>query len=320
MKKEIGGYLEFEKLIHNEYYKNLIGVNTSRNALLYIIKTKNIRKIYLPYYLCDSVSECLKKSNISYEFYCVDKSLEPIFDKKLENDEYIYIVNFFGIFLNNKIIEFKNRYKNIIVDNVHAFFQHPINNIDTIYSCRKFFGVPDGAYINCNSPKTLKLDIDKSGKRFSHLFGRLEYNAQSYYNDYIINDENFKNEELKYMSILTKNIMGAIDYDNVIKVRKSNYDILEKNLSNINELKFCKPIVPFCYPLYLKNGTIMRKKLIESKIFIPTLWPNVVNCGQAIEEDYSQNILPIPCDQRYDEKDMYTIIDKIMELINNEKS
>lgn len=38
----------------------------------------------------------------------------------------------------------------IILDNTQSFFQKPISGIDTIYSCRKYFGVPDGAYLSTN--------------------------------------------------------------------------------------------------------------------------------------------------------------------------
>ena len=41
---EIGGYFGLEELIHNEYYPNLVAVNTARNALLYLVKAKGIRE------------------------------------------------------------------------------------------------------------------------------------------------------------------------------------------------------------------------------------------------------------------------------------
>ena len=48
------GYLELDEFIDNEYYKDLIRLNTGRNAL-YIIKAKKIKKRYIPYYLCNSI-------------------------------------------------------------------------------------------------------------------------------------------------------------------------------------------------------------------------------------------------------------------------
>lgn len=321
--KEIGGYFEFEQLIDNEYYKNLLKLNTGRNALIYLMKAKEIKKIYIPYYLCESVYEILEKYNYEYEFYQITKNFLPDFNKKLLDNEYLYIVNHYGQLSNNVIIKLKEKYKNIILDNTHAFFQKPIENVDTIYNCRKWFGVPDGAYLatNFNLKEELKKDFSKD--RMKHLFGRYEENASSYYNYFKENDIKFQEESLKRMSDLTQNLMGAIDYKRIKKIRKLNYEYLDKKLKDINKLKLNIQKVPFCYPLYLENIDVenLKKKLTEQKIYIPTLWPNVIkeNLEESIEYKYAKNILPIPCDQRYSQKEMLKIIKLIEMIIKEEK-
>ena len=88
--KEIGGYFEIESSHGNkEYYEKLIPLNSACNALLYLCTVKDIKKIYLPYYLCDSVFECLKKNNINVGFYNIDSSFKPIFNVKLNFNEYL---------------------------------------------------------------------------------------------------------------------------------------------------------------------------------------------------------------------------------------
>lgn len=316
--KEIGGYFEFEQLISNEYYKDLIKLNTGRNALIYLMKVKKIKKIYIPYYLCESVSEILEKYNYEYEFYQIKEDFLPNFNKELLDSEYLYIVNYYGQLSNNVIIKLKERYKNIILDNTHAFFQKPIENVDIIYNCRKWFGVPDGAYlsINCNLKEELEEDFSRG--RMNWLLGRYEESASKYYNYFKENDIQFKEEPLKKMSNLTQNLMGAIDYKRIKKIRKLNYEYLDKKLKDINKLKLNTPKVPFCYPLYLENIDIesLKKNLAEQKIYIPTLWPNVIkeNLEESIEYKYAKNILPIPCDQRYDKEDMKKIIEKILTI------
>ena len=120
--KEIGGYLELEHLISNEYYKDLIAVNTARNALLYLCKAKNIEKLYIPYFLCDSISEICDRENIKYEYYNINRELKPLFNKPLLDNEYIYIVNYYGQLSDENIHQFKSNFKNLILDNVQAFF------------------------------------------------------------------------------------------------------------------------------------------------------------------------------------------------------
>ena len=112
--KEIGGYFELEQLINKPYYRNMIELNTGRNALLYLVKARNIEMIYLPYYLCDSVSSVLDYNSIKYSFYNIDKNFIPIFEQDLLANEFLYIVNYYGQITNNIIKILKEKYKNII--------------------------------------------------------------------------------------------------------------------------------------------------------------------------------------------------------------
>lgn len=318
--KEIGGYFGLEKLIHEEYHADLISVNTARNALLYVLMARGIKKIYIPYFLCDVISKMLEMNDYDFGYYRIDTDFLPIFNRKLENDECIFIVNYYGQLGEKQLREINDQYKTLILDNSHAFFQRPIQGMDTIYSCRKFFGVPDGAYLSTDSLLDNELQVDVSNDRMDHILGRFEENASDYYNDFLRNDKSLDNEPLKHMSNLTKNILGAIDYNEVITRRNENYSYLFQNLSDYNKLQLIKPNGPFSYPLFLDNGMIIRKKLIENKIYIPILWPNVETHKEndKLGWEYSQNILPLPCDQRYDIDDMKFIVDKLTGLLEGD--
>lgn len=304
--KEIGGYFEFETLIDNAYHKDVIELNLSRHALIYLIKAKKINKVYIPFYLCSSVKRALKQQGFAYEQYSISKTLMPLFDKVLNPDEYLYIVNYFGQLSNEKILKLKETHKNIIVDNVQAFFQRPIKGIDTFYSCRKFFGVSDGAYLSTDVKLDETLERDTSMHRMRHVTGRYEENAQTYYLDFKANDRSFREEPLKAMSRLTHNILGAINYESVFKTRNQNYDCLESALKDSNKMKLIKPVCAYGYPLYVENGIAFRKEMALNKIYIPTLWPDILNdCPEnSIEYDFAANLLLLPCDQRYTLDDM----------------
>lgn len=315
--KEIGGYFELEQLIRNEYYNDLIPLNNGRSALLYILKAKKIKKIYIPYFLCNSVSDLLRREGFDFEYYNIDSEFKPVFNKSLASHEYLYIVNYYGQFNNNYVIQLKKQYHQIILDNTHAFFQRPIDNIDTFYTCRKYFGVPDGAYLSTEVTLKDDLEIDISKDRMIHILGRYEGIASDYYFDFQNNNKRFKNEKLKHMSKLTHNILGAIDYDKVIKIRNSNYAYLDIKLSVYNKLKLTVPVGAFAYPFYIENGIEIRRTLAQKNIYIPTLWPNVIkeNVHDSIEHKYASNILPIPCDQRYGIDEMQYIINCIFEEV-----
>ena len=134
--KEISGYFGLEKLISHEYYPDLAAVNNARCALLYIIKAKHYRKVYLPYFLCDSVRLVLQREKIPFEEYRIDRTFLPLLDVYTNPEEVVYIVNYYGLICGEQLISLKNRYGNIVVDNAQAFFARPVKGLDTLYSCR----------------------------------------------------------------------------------------------------------------------------------------------------------------------------------------
>lgn len=315
--KEIGGYFGLEESTRNEYYPKLVALNTGRNALLYVLKARKIEKIYIPYYLCDTVSEICKKYKYEFEYYHIDKSFKPIFSKPLKKSEYIYIVNYFGQISNSELLKYKVEYKNVIFDNVQAFFQKPIKGIDTIYSCRKFFGVPDGSYLSTETLLKKSLEQDVSSNRMSHILGRFETTASDYYGLFQKNDESFYDLELKSMSKITHNLLKNIDYKSVRKIREQNFKFLDRALSKKNFLQLKCPKGPYCYPFLWRDGSKLRNQLASHRIYIPTLWPNVLEMDLGFEKQYAQDILPIPCDQRYELSDMKYLVEKINAIIND---
>ena len=223
--KEIGGFFGLEKLINNcgEFYPDLIHLNTGRNCLLLIVKNKKIGKIYIPLFLCDSIVNLCRKYNIGYEEYNVGKDLMPIFNKSLKSDEFILIVNYFGFLNKNKIVELKNKYKNIIIDNTQAFFSKPVEGVDTFYSCRKYFGVPDGAYLYMPESSQIELKQDDSYSRMTHIEGRSTYCASDFYFKYRENEALLRTLPLLKMSCLTQELLVSFDYASIKNQRENNY-------------------------------------------------------------------------------------------------
>ncbi len=313
--KEIGGYFELEHNCGKEYYSDLIALNTARNALVYVVRAKKYRKVYIPSFLCASVSGVLDRENISYNYYGVDKNFMPIFQDEMDEDEVMYIVNYYGILDDNTIYMLQHKYKRIVIDNTHAFFRKPLKDVDTIYSCRKFFGVPDGAYLSTNVYVDYSLQTDVSYRRMEHILGRYEKSADEFYDAFKAIDESFKTLPLMHMSKLTHNLLKTISYSDCKRIRTENFALYARELGKQNKINISKMEGAFAYPLYVASAQKLRRNLIEEKIYIPLLWPDVADkcCEFDISEEYSQNILPLPCDQRVTRQD----INKIINIINS---
>lgn len=307
--KEIGGYIELDtytgEMLHNEGIK----LNCGRNALAYIIKAKNIKKLWMPKFMCDSCNKVLSDNQVDVEYYSIGLDFKPVIK---EWDGWLYVVNFYGQLSNEYLSSLG---KNIIVDNAQAYFQEPIPRIDTLYTCRKFFGVADGAILYTD--KLIRVEEqDESFERMHFLLGRYERSASEFYAEYVENNHFFKNEPIKRMSKLTENLLHGIDYEMVKRRRTQNFAYLHEKLYYVNMLNLSLPDGAFMYPLYIENGAELRKQLQTKKIFIPTLWPAVFNlCGEdELEYDMAKNILPIPVDQRYGIEEMEYIINEIKRL------
>ena len=319
--REYGGFLGLEQNTGRKYHEGAIALNLGRNCLRYLIKARKIKKIWMPKFLCESVRNACKAEGIEIGYYSADENLRPVSDAfdALSAEDYFYLVNFYGFLSQDEIAEYASKMPHLIVDNTQAFFQKSLPGIDTIYSCRKFFGVPDGAYLYTDAILDYDLPVDVSRKRMSHLLGRYEGTASDFYEAYRENEDTLAKLPVMAMSKLTHNLMRGIDYDRARDSRAKNYGYLRASFSKINKLRVasCVPDGPFMYPLLVENGGEVRKKLQEQKIYVPTLWPNVLKeCGKEdTEYRLAENILPLPVDQRYNLEDMKYVEEVVLKCI-----
>ncbi len=313
--KEIGGYIELDRAHGKEYHQGAAALNSGRHCLEYLIKAKDIKKIYIPYFLCASVKDQCEKLDCEYEYYHIDKSMRPLFDMALSGGEYLYIVNYYGQTSDKQIEEYKQKYGNIIIDNAQAFFQMAVDGVDTIYTCRKFFGVPDGGYLYTDTELNEKIEQDTSFTQINYILGRFEKDASSFYGEYQNHEHEFARRKMRGMSKLTQNLLRGIDYDFAKKARTRNFEYCHKMLGKINELDLVVPDGAFMYPLLIRDGKDLKKKLIENKIYVPTLWGEVfdVSGKGSVEWNLAENIVPLPVDQRYDIGEIEYVCNIILE-------
>ena len=313
--KEIGGYFGLEEFNGSEYYPECIAVNHANNGLAYLIKARQIRKLYIPCWLCSSVASLCEREGCAFEYYHVGGDLLPMFDGALGEHEYLYVVNYYGQVSADKVRELKAKHNNIILDNIQAFFERPLSGIDTLYTCRKFFGVPDGAYIAADARLDEALPVDVSMHRMKHILGRYEFCAQDYYADYAANEKTYRGLELRGMSKLTHNLLRAVDYEAVRARREENFAFLHENLRGSNKLTVKQVPGPYMYPYYCSDGVRVRKAMQARKIYVSMLWPGLPEEADEQEKDVAENILPLPVDQRYDLQDMKHIVEVLRECM-----
>ncbi|MBO4367603.1 MAG: hypothetical protein J5859_02715 [Clostridia bacterium] len=314
--KEIGGYIELDTYHLPMLHEGAIALNCGRNALAYLLKARHIRRLWIPGFICSSVSEVCARENVPFSLYGIGPDLLPSGGIPLGEGEWLYFVNYYSQFDNDQILEYVQKYRRMIVDNAQSYFQMPIPHVDTIYTCRKYFGVADGAFLYTDAVLQEELPVDESFDRMRFLLGRFERTASEFYQEYSANNRFFAGEPVKRMSKLTANLLHGIDYRAVEEQRIRNFQTLDGILKRSNRLALRAS--SYMYPFLAKNGAGIRKKLIERKIYIPLLWPSVIsdeNTGET-EKMLAENILPLPIDQRYDAGDMRYIAEQVLCLMD----
>lgn len=331
---EIGGYFQLELKNSGQHLFDEEGVyllNSGRHALEFILRgLDHIEKIYVPAYTCDVVMEPVLKLQIPVEFYSVTKDLEvakEVFSRIKEN-EYLLINNYFGLkseYLNKVTRNFPDLISRIIVDASQSLYYRNENYRYSFFSFPKFIGVPDGGAAHLRNSKedykTLyeSLETAISYDRFLHLIKRIDLGAQAGYEDFRENMEALSSVSLKKMSRLTKNIVESVDFEEIRMKRRKNYLLFERELKDRNQLSLSleEEDVPLTYPFLVASGEELQKMLIESKVYVPTYWPEVASKDslQADEKIIIKNTVFLPVDQRLKTEDIEYIINKILAYV-----
>lgn len=314
--KEIGGYIELDTFNLPMLHEDGIALNCGRNCLAYLIKSRKIKKLKVPYFICNSICDVCDQEGVEKEYYHIGLDFRPVNDFLLEPNEWLYLVNYYGQLSNKDILKYVKMYSRVIIDQANGYFEEPLPNVDTLYTCRKWFGVADGAFLYTDRLLSDEFPVDESFDRMRFLLGRYERTASEFYGEYNNNNIFFKTEPIKRMSKLTRNLLHGIDYVSVEKIRRDNFDYLHKYLETKNYLKLKN--AAFMYPFMVNNGASIRKKLQAKKIYIPILWPNVFDIAESDSLEYkmAEDILPLPIDQRYGSGDMDIIIQEVLNCLN----
>ena len=235
--------------MNKKFLENKILLNSGRNCLRYILKAYNITEIQLPYYLCPVVRQTVKEENVKINFYHINKNFLPT--KEFLQNEFILYPNYFGL-CDNQAELLSKKYKNLILDNAHAFFAKS-QGITSFSSPRKFFNVNDGGILEIN--KKISDYIEKDCDRTIEIKD---------FESFCRNEISIDNEPIKEMSEKTKNSLKNINFEQkIIKNRQIFTKIAQKlKKTNILKLNISDNSTPMCYP-FLSQDFKEEEKLAE---------------------------------------------------------
>ena len=201
----------------------------ARAALTLLLRAREIKRLLIPRFICESVTGACERAGVPYTLYGVGRDFLPAEEMELGAGEWLYLVNYYSQLSNSVIRGLVEKYRRVIVDNAQSYFQPPLPGVDTLYTCRKYFGVADGAFLYTGAALPA-LARDESHTRMGFLLGRFERPAAEFYAAYAANNDFFDSEPPKVMSRLTENLLRAVDYEAIERRRRDNFQILHERL------------------------------------------------------------------------------------------
>ena len=314
--KEIGGFFGLELSGRKQLHGEAVALNSGRNCLRQIVHNRAIKRILAPYYTSNSVIDAIQAEGGEILFYRINKDFSPILEG--HPNDYLLYINYFGINSKN-IVTLLDSHPKLIVDNAQAFYSQPILELDTFYSPRKFFGVPDGGYFYSSIKwDEDALETDISYARSEHLLKRIDLTANAAFNGFRLAEESLKGAPIKKMSNLTRALLGSVPYEEVRTRRLENFAYLHQTLGKYNELFISPGVddVPMVYPFLTKMETL-RARLIDRSIYVATYWPDIhdrIPAG-SWEAYLVSNLIPLAIDQRYGKEEMDATLAVIMDVL-----
>lgn len=318
---EIGSFLELQLPKGREFYNqetDIARLNTGRMGIWHAFRVTGCKRIWIPLYQCDSIRETFKKKGVAMCFYHQDSRWNPLDIKALEDDA-VLIVNYYGIMSNERMAEIAKHYNHAIIDCAQAFFCRPVARALTVYSCRKFVGTPDGAYVIGKGAHNFVEEYSQcySSDTAAYLLKRIEYGCEGKgYEARNINEHRVDAEDCMKMSKLTRALMDAEDYACNRKKRRENFAYVHQHLKGINKINpmmyMDEDTVPMVYPLVVEDDGLIQR-LFVAKHFQGHWWSYI--CEEqpkgSFEHWISRYVIPVTIDQRYGIDEMDYLINII---------
>lgn len=351
--KTYGGFMPFELSNGQEYYNysedHIQYYNSGKTAVYYCLMQMKPKRLFVPRYYCPSTKAAIEKAaeeigtdviyyhvfrdlsvnlprrelsgdtrTFSHFDLCYVKTLDTVdfyHDKvELTAEDAVLLVNYFGV-CRSAVDKWLSMGVNLIVDNCQAFYSEPVmaDNVLNFYSFKKDFGTPDGAFVIGSHVENYHLDQETGISKCDYLLGSLVEGTDKWYKRKKEVDEEIASAKLQ-ASKITRLMIKSIDYEDVRTKRVANFKLYEEAFRSDNLIKADSDSAPYLYPLNI--GVDIRKRLIENKIFVPTLWADTLADDFAGTDEYllSKNTLFLPVDQRYDEEDIKYIIDIVKRM------
>ncbi|MFY2763365.1 hypothetical protein [Arenimonas sp. MALMAid1274] len=313
--KGVGGYFSLERATARParptpWPADALRVQSARAAITAVMRASGSRHVWVPHFICGAVRDALSAAGVVARPYPLSDLRGVPEDLPVDDADWVLCVDYFGQSAracDQAIARFGPR--RVLVDASQALFHRARPGASTVYSPRKFSGVPDGGILVTPlrvAPPALA-DEPASLHRTRHLHSRAAGNVAQGYLQYQEAERSLKDCRPQAMSRTTRGILDKIDWHEVADRRTGNHRILADALAQAGIEVHALPAgsVPLCCAVPCKRAVDLREKLASEGVFTAMYWPDAdVPGGDRVGQALRDSTLYLPCDQRYDAADM----------------
>ena len=310
---------------------SLLHVN-ARSCINHVLATMSAKTIWIPSYLCESVFTITSRFK-NHRYYPVnyDLSIDDSWISSIQRNDLVILIDYFGFKCK---VEIKHAIKSkgawLLEDASQALLSSitdPFTDF-VVFSPRKYVGVPDGGILKTNGSLIMQNrqakfqpPSDWWEKAYTAAKCRRQFDLEGGENIWFKLFREVENEaptgNIAMSDFSRRLLKQGFDYRQIAEVRRSNFNCLLERLDDYaiyHELP--AGVVPLGYPCICRNRDQVIDSLYGQLIFPPVHW--AIN-GFVPDEflqshTLSNQIMTLPCDQRYDSEDMNRIADAFLKV------
>ena len=301
-------------------------------ALMRHLKEQGCRKVWLPSYNCSSVYDAVRRAGIGIELYKLGKDLwvDSYVFGRLQNEDILYLVNFFGRKEPDSTYEAIRKSKDkgvVVIEDLSLTLLSQGDGIGVgdyvIGSVRKWLPIPDGGFV-VSQKELPRFRKGNAANDYSLYYFAAQVMKGQYMHDLSLDKQVFLNLSNKGMAALfsdytireitevSRRVIASTNFNEIASVRKNNYRYLYECLCDIKDIKLMvEPSaerVALGLVICVEDRDSLFKCLIQNGIYCNIHWRENESTMQFEGSRYlSQHCLTLPCDQRYGEEEMFFI-------------
>lgn len=325
---------------------NMVLYALCREALLEVAGryAESCRSVLLPAYTCSTVAAPFEQLGWKIRYYGISSDLRIDVASLLAaaNDESPSLVvahPYYGAGLNDEergaLRKLGDNGADILEDVTQCLFlpEEPDLYRYRVGSLRKWFAIPDGGFLVSYDSSWHPRRPKEEFREFSVTLTKAMLLRGEYFRtgDPAVKQESIRlskvadsvsNGPIEKHSISEESIarLAEADPEECASARLRNYRFLHKGFEGKRSCRAVRDdagdvaTAPLYFPAYASDRDGLQRFLAGRQIYAPLLWPMRMSREEAGGSSYIyDNILAIPCDQRYLLRDMARIVDAITE-------